>query len=59
MAVSGLVKAFSSTTETTEEKYDNLIKEREQLRILKNFIKQESTLLKTEVLNLIAAMEQK
>jgi hypothetical protein len=59
MAVSGLIKAFGTSMEITEAKYDALVREREQLRILKNFIKLESTLTKGEVLNLIAAMEVK
>lgn len=59
MAVSGLLKLGANTIETTEGNYNALVREREQLRILKNFIKLESTLTKGEVLNLIAAMEVK
>ena len=59
MAVNGLLKLGGTTMEITEAKHDALVREREQLRILKNFIKLESTLTKGEVLNLIAAMEVK
>lgn len=59
MAVGALQKICGTSIEVTEEKYNELIKEREQLRILKNFIKQESTITKNEVTNLINAMEEK
>lgn len=57
MAVSALNKICGTTMETTEVKYDELIKEREQLRILKNFVKLEEVILKDTVLTLIKAME--
>lgn len=57
MATSALTKICCTTIETTEAKYDELIAEREQLRILKNFVKIESTLTKSEIVNLINAME--
>ena len=58
MALGALQKLSVTSMEISEQKYDQLIKEREQLRILKNFINQESTITKTEVANLINAMEQ-
>lgn len=57
MAVSALNKICGTTMETTESKYDQLISEREQLRILKNYTKLESTKEKQEIINLINAME--
>ena len=58
MAVSALTKTFGGTTmEITEDKYDELVRESEQLRILKNYIKLETTFTKSEVVNLINAME--
>ena len=57
MAVSALTKLCGTTTETTEAKYDALVRESEQLRILKNYTKLESTLTKSEIINLINAME--
>ena len=40
-----------------EDKYEVLIRENEQLRILKNFIKLENVYSKTEIETLIKAME--
>lgn len=57
MAVSALTKLTGTTIEVTEDKYEKLVREREQLRILKNFIKQENVLVKSEVETLIKAME--
>lgn len=42
----------------TQSEYNKLIKHSEQLQILKNFIKRESTITKSEILNLINAMEE-
>ena len=58
MGVGAFQKIGSTTVEITEQKHNALIRESEQLRILKNFINQESTITKYEVLNLINAMEQ-
>lgn len=58
MAVSALTKTFGGTTmEITEDKYNEFVRESEQLRILKNYIKLETTFTKSEVVNLINAME--
>lgn len=58
MAVSALTKTFGGTTiETTEEKYEALVRKGEQLRILRNFIMLDSTFSKSEVVNLINAIE--
>lgn len=57
MAVGALTKICGTTIEVTEDKYNDLIREREQLRILKNYTKQESTITKNEIINLINAME--
>ena len=58
MAVSALTKTFGGTTiETTENAYNALVRESEQLRILKNFINLESVYSKVEVQTLIKAME--
>lgn len=57
MAVGALNKLCATTMEVTESKYDDLISEREQLRILKNYTKLESTHTKEEIINLINAME--
>lgn len=57
MAVSALTKTFGGTTiETTEARYDELVRQSEQLRILKNFIRCENT-YSTEYETLIKAME--
>lgn len=47
----------SAVMETTEAKYEWLVRQSEQLRILKNYIKLESTLTKSEIVNLINAMD--
>lgn len=46
-----------STVNITEEKNDNLVRESEQLRVLKNYCKLEEVILKEDVLKLIKAME--
>ena len=57
MAVAALTKLCGTTIEITEGKYEDLISEREQLRILKNYARLDSTLTKSEILNLMKAME--
>lgn len=58
MAVSALTRTFGGTTmEITEAKYDELVRHSEQFRILKNYIRLETTLTKSEIVNLINAME--
>lgn len=48
----------NSTVNITEEKHDDLIRQSEQLRILKNFARDEKTFM-SELLTLIEAMEEK
>ena len=55
MAVAALTKLCGTTIEITESKYENLVSEREQLRILKNYTKAETT--KDEIIKLINAMD--
>lgn len=57
MAVPAFQALTTATTSITEDKYDVLIKESEQLRILKNFIKSENVYSKIEIEALIKAME--
>lgn len=57
MAVSALNKICGTTMEVTESKYDTLISEREQLRILKNYTRLESEIEKADIIKLINAME--
>ena len=57
MATSALQKLCNTTIELTEGKHDHLIRESEQLRILKNLIKSDEVILKETVLALIKAME--
>lgn len=57
MAVGAFTKIGTTTIETTEEKYIALVRQSEQLRILKNFVRQENTIVKSEIINLINAME--
>lgn len=56
MAVSALQSLTQSTTTITDERYEKLIRQSEQLRILKNFIRCENT-YSTEYETLIKAME--
>ena len=58
MAVPALQVLTQSTTTITDAKYDDLIRQSEQLRILKNFIRCEKT-YSTEYEELIKAMEAK
>lgn len=46
-----------STVSIAEDKHDKLLRESEQLRILKNYCKQDEVLTKGEILTLIKAME--
>ena len=57
MAVSALNKICGTVMEITEHKHEELIRQSEQFRILKNYIKLESTFTKSEVINLINAMD--
>lgn len=41
----------------SQNEYNELIKQSDQLRTLKNYIKQDGTITKNEILNLINAME--
>lgn len=59
MAVPALQALTTATTSITDSKYDGLIRESEQLRILKNFVALEKVYSKSEIENLIKAMEAK
>lgn len=59
MAVAPLTKLVSTTIEINEARYDHLVKESEQLRILKNFVALEEVLVKSQIEHLIKAMEVK
>lgn len=59
MAVPALQALTTATTSITDNKYDALIRESEQLRILKNFIALETVYSKSEVATLVKAMEVK
>lgn len=56
MAVSALSALTQNTITITEKRHDELVRQSEQLRILKNFIRLEQT-YSTEYENLIKAME--
>lgn len=58
MAVPALQALTTATTSLTQKEYDALIRESEQLRILKNFIALERVLCKSEIETLIKAMEE-
>ena len=53
---SALQQLTISTVNIAEEQFKNLIKEGEQLRILKNYARLEEILTKGEILTLIKAM---
>lgn len=55
---SAIQQLTTSTVNILETKHDDLIRQSEQLRILKNFARDEKT-FKTEILTLIDAMEGK
>ena len=58
MAVSTLQKTFGGTTiETTEADYKALVRESEQLRILKNLVALEEIYSKEQIKTVIKAME--
>lgn len=57
MAVSAVTKLVATTVEITEAHYEDIVREREQLRILKNFIALEEVLCKSQIETLIKAME--
>lgn len=53
-----LNKLFGATAaEMMLKEYENLIRESEQLRILKNYIRNESVICKSDAVHLINAME--
>lgn len=58
MAVPALQALTTATTSLTQKEYDALIRESEQLRILKNFVVSEDVISKSEVERLIKAMEE-
>lgn len=47
----------ADTITITKGFYANLIRQSEQLKILKEFVRSENTITKTEIINLIYAME--
>lgn len=55
---SALQQLTISTVNITEDKHNKLIRESEQLRILKNFAKLDEVILKETVVTLIKAMEE-
>lgn len=57
MAVGAFNKLANTTIETTEAKYETLIRESEQLRILKDYVRAEKVIMKSEVLTLIDVLE--
>ena len=57
MAMAALNKLCNNTIDVTENEFYNLVKQSEQLRILKNYTKLEDVHLKEDVLRLIKAME--
>ena len=59
MAVPVIAKLVTSTVELTESGYEALVRESEQLRIIKNFVGLEDVYGVTQVQMLIKAMEVK
>lgn len=59
MAVGALNKIAGTTIEVCEHNYNNLVRESEQLRILKNYARHENVIVKSDILTLIEAMEGK
>lgn len=57
MAVPALQALTQSTTTVTDEKYERLIRQSEQLRVLKNFVALEDVYCKDQIKTLIKAME--
>lgn len=57
MAVSSLSKLCNNTIDVPESEFYNLVKQSEQLRILKNYTKLENVIVKDDILTLIKAME--
>lgn len=58
MALGALNKLCGTSMEITESKYDDLVRESEQLRILKRFAKLEEVYCKEQITTLIKAMEE-
>lgn len=54
---SALQQLTMSTVNVAEEQFKNLIRDSEQLRILKNYCKLDEVLTKNEILTVIKAME--
>lgn len=46
-----------ATVEITANEYKNLIKDSENLRVLKNFIKNDRVITKTDLITLVDSME--
>lgn len=59
MAVPAFKALTEATTSITQNEYDALIRESEQLRILKNFISLEEVICKSQIEEVIKAMEVK
>ncbi len=57
MAVSALTKIAGTYMEVCEGKYDDLVRQSEQLRVLKNFVALEDVYCKDQVKTLIKAMD--
>lgn len=58
MAVPALQALTTATTSLTQKEYDALIRESEQLRILKNFVALEDVYSTDQIKSLIKAMEE-
>lgn len=57
MAVSAINALANNTITITETKHDALVRESEQLRILKNFVQLDEVIIKDSIITLIKAME--
>ena len=59
MALSTLEILTKRTTTIEEREYESLIRQSEQLRIIKNFLALEEVYTKTDLITLVKAMEGK
>jgi len=58
MAVSALQRVCGTTIEVSESNYNALVRQSEQLRILKNFVALEEVIVKSQIVEVIKAMEE-
>lgn len=59
MALSTFETLTKRTTTIEEKEYESLIRQSEQLRIIKNFLALEEVYTKTDLITLVKAMEGK